>query len=356
MGPELATNSEWLDVSVNYTVQAFVAAQTLHDWPSLLRPLVHFFLPECRELRRTMARARRILEPVVARKRACTEQQEANAGGGSTSRKVTDTIGWMDEVAKGKPYDVVVAQIGLAFASIHSTSELLSGIISDLCSHPEWFHRLREEILAAIGTHGWSKKALNHMKTVDSMMKESQRHHTLDISKWLGGRGWNAYLSLVLNSEELGVADVFFCQPASMHRYATKAVTLSDGVQIPKGSHLMVGLDRMYDRNAFPDGDPTSFDPERFLRLRQQPGQENKWNFVTTSPDHLVFGHGKHSCPGRFFAANEVKIILAYLLVSFDWDASAEGFKKDVFNGVGNSSDRDAKAMIRLREDRGILS
>lgn len=354
VGPELATNKEWLDVSIDYMVQAFVAAQTLYDWPSLLRPLVHFFLPECRELRRTMARARRILEPVVARRRARTEQQEASAGCGSTSRKVTDTIGWMDEVAKGKPYDVVVAQIGLALAAIHSTSELLSGIISDLCSHPEWFTPLREDILAAISTHGWNKKALNDMKTVDSMMKESQRHHTLDISKWLGGRG-GLHIPLMLNSEELGMTNVFSSQPASMHRYATQAVTLSDGVRIPKGSHLMVGLDQMYDRNAFPDSDPTAFDPERFLRLRQEPGQENKWNFVTTSPDHLVFGHGKHSCPGRFFASNEVKIILAYLLISFDWDASAEGFREDVFNGVGNSSDRDAKAMIRLREDRGIL-
>lgn len=197
VGPELATSKEWLDVNINYTVQAFTAAQTLHDWPSFLRPLVHFFLPECRELRRTMAHARRILEPVVARRRACTEQQEAGGGGNGGSRKVTDTIGWMDEVAKGKPYDVIVAQIGLAFAAIHSTSELLKGIISDLCSHPEWFHPLRQEILTAIGTHGWNKRALNDMKTVDSMMKESQRHHPLDISKWLGVRGWTAHLSRV---------------------------------------------------------------------------------------------------------------------------------------------------------------
>jgi len=140
-----------------------------------------------------------------------------------------------------------------------------------------------------------------------------------------------------------------------MRRYATQAVTLSDGVRIPKGGHLMVGLDRMYDRNVFPDSDPTAFDPTRFLRLRQKPGQENRWNFVTTSPEHLAFGHGKHSCPGRFFASNEVKVILTYLLVSFDWDASAEGFREDIFTSVGNSSDPDAKAMIKLREDRGIL-
>lgn len=40
---------------------------------------------------------------------------------------------------------------------------------------------------------------------------------------------------------------------------------------------------------------------------------------------HLGFGYDKYSCPGCFFAANEVKMVLVYLLVSFDWEASAEG-------------------------------
>jgi cytochrome P450 len=198
VGPELCANRDWLDVSVNYTVQAFVAAQALHDWPFLLRPLVQLFLPECRDLRRTMARARKVLEPVVAQRRARKEQQKSGGGGGGgSSSKVADMIGWMDEIAKGKPYDVVVCQVGLTLAAIHTTSELLSGIISDLCSHPEWFAPLREEMVAAIGAHGWNKKALNEMKTVDSMMKESQRHHLGDIGKWAGGGGGLHILSRV---------------------------------------------------------------------------------------------------------------------------------------------------------------
>lgn len=61
------------------------------------------------------------------------------------------------------------------------------------------------------------------------------------------------------------------------------------------------------------------FDGHRFLGIRERPGQENKWQFVTTSPDMFAFGHGIHSCLGRFVALNEVKIEIARLLLTYDW-------------------------------------
>lgn len=43
---------------------------------------------------------------------------------------------------------------------------------------------------------------------------------------------------------------------------------------------------------------------------------------VTTSPDHLALGHGEHACPGRFFAAIEIKILLCHLLLKYEWELS----------------------------------
>ena len=58
-------------------------------------------------------------------------------------------------------------------------------------------------------------------------------------------------------------------------------------------------------------------------------GKENMHQFVTTSPDSLTFGHGNHACPGRFFASNEIKIVLIELLRSWDFrlkgDAEMDG-------------------------------
>ena len=63
-------------------------------------------------------------------------------------------------------------------------------------------------------------------------------------------------------------------------------------------------------------------------------GKENRHQFVTTSPDSLVFGHGNHACPGRFFASNEIKVVMIELLRS--WEFRLKG---DV-EGVGGEEKR----------------
>lgn len=56
---------------------------------------------------------------------------------------------------------------------------------------------------------------------------------------------------------------------------------------------------------------------------------DRQHQFVTTAPDSIHFGHGLHACPGRFFASNEIKVIMIELLQN--WDIRLKG---DV-NGVG---------------------
>jgi hypothetical protein len=56
-------------------------------------------------------------------------------------------------------------------------------------------------------------------------------------------------------------------------------------------------------------------------------GKENRHQFVTTSPESLIFGHGNYACPGRFFASNEIKVVLIELLISWisGWLDDVEG-------------------------------
>lgn len=180
VGPELCANENWLRISKEYAIYSFIAARTLRQWHFSLRPFVHWFLPECRKVRETLAEARKIITPVIEKRREANRQaREA----GKTTSKTSDTIGWMDEAAKGRPYDAAIAQLGLSFAAIHTTTEMVSGLISDLCANPEYFGPLRAEIVSVLGDKGWSKKALHDLKLLDSTMKESQRHHFGDIGE-----------------------------------------------------------------------------------------------------------------------------------------------------------------------------
>ena len=71
----------------------------------------------------------------------------------------------------------------LTLASIHTTSMAVTNIIFDLCSYPEWFPVLREEIdnitaeLGPIGStpESGSKQWLSRLEKLDSFFLESQR-------------------------------------------------------------------------------------------------------------------------------------------------------------------------------------
>lgn len=182
IGPELCTNEEWLSISKEYAVDSFTAVRALRLWHPSLRPIVHWFLPECRKVRVTLNQARRIINPVIEKRRETNRQAHET---GQRPSKMADTIGWMDEAAQGRPYDVATAQVGLSLAAIHTTTEMVSGLISDLCANPEYFEPLRSEVTTVLGDKGWSKKALHDLKLMDSAMKESQRHHFGDIGEFV---------------------------------------------------------------------------------------------------------------------------------------------------------------------------
>ena len=45
----------------------------------------------------------------------------------------------------------------------------------------------------------------------------------------------------------------------------------------------------------------------------------NKHAMAVPDKERLVFGHGKQACPGRFFAVNEMKMILARFLIGYEF-------------------------------------
>lgn len=73
---------------------------------------------------------------------------------------------------------------------------------------------------------------------------------------------------------------------------------------------------------------------------------------MSTSSKHLGFGHGNHACPGRFFAANEIKVILAHMLLKYDWEL-APGSKdpQPSFHGFLIIGDQSTKFLLKRRQE-----
>lgn len=105
---------------------------------------------------------------------------------------------------------------------------------------------------------------------------------------------------------------------ALFRRVALEQVELTDGTTIPQGTEVNIpNLHMQEDAKLYPN--PTKFDGYRYLNLREKDGSASRYQFVTTGYDSLGFGHGIHGCPGRFFASNEIKLMLAHLIMKFDW-------------------------------------
>ncbi|KAL1616422.1 hypothetical protein SLS56_011413 [Neofusicoccum ribis] len=230
IGPELPRNREWLNIVGSYSINVMIAVHKLRLCPAFLRRIANCRTSKRQACRKAIRDARRLIDPVVAKRR---EERRSQSKDGKLP-KSTDTIGWMDDVAKGKSYDFPLHQLFLSGAAIHTTSNFLGTAILDICSYPEYVEPLRAEIRVAIRENGWTKAALQKLKLMDSFLKESQR-----------------------------------LSPASIDA----KLELSDGTILPKGAPISVATDRMRDPTVY--ADPQKFDSNRFFKKRQIPSQEN---------------------------------------------------------------------------------
>ncbi|QDS69379.1 hypothetical protein FKW77_004479 [Venturia effusa] len=310
----LCRDPRWLSIAINYTVHVTQATEKMRSLPALLRPLLYWLLPETRTLRRTVQNARDLIEPEVEKRE---RKRMGAAERGELTPKGTDALEWFYEIAKarGRDYDIALGQLQLSFAAIHTTSITLGHVMFDLVSNPEYIPLLREEIISVFKETGWDKQLMTRLKLMDSCLKESQRITPI---------------ALVL-----------------LNRYTTESISLSDGTTLPKNAQFLVPTTHHLDPTLYPH--PTKFNGHRYLSLREAPGEESKHQFVTTNAKQIGFGHGAHACPGRFFASNELKILLVHLLMKYDWKFGDGERPANVTHGAMVVPDPEAVIMRRSR-------
>lgn len=97
----------------------------------------------------------------------------------------------------------------------------------------------------------------------------------------------------------------------TMLRKARAAYTFADGTHVPAGA--LVGT-------ACWAADGERFEAGRFGG-RAGPGEQ----LGATAPDFLAWGYGRAACPGRFFAAAQMKLMLAHVVLNYDVRTSDDG-------------------------------
>ncbi|KAL8897718.1 MAG: hypothetical protein Q9207_007070 [Kuettlingeria erythrocarpa] len=284
VGIPLCRDAEWLDTSIHYTENVFRTVTAMRLFPRPIQPFISLFTPHAWRVPRNLRLAQQLIVPLIV------ERKRLQAAGDPSYRKPNDLLQWMMDAAnedEGQPRKLAHRQLLLTLAAIHTSTMAATHVMFDLCAQPEYIEPLREEVEAAIREDGgWRKATLNKMQKLDSFLKESQR----------------------------------FTPPSllAFNRVALEPVTLSDGFHLPRGTRFSMSCaEILHDPNVTPN--PEKFDGFRYYKERQKPGENTRHQFATTDVNNLHFGHGKYSCPGRFFAANEIKMILAHMLLLYDF-------------------------------------
>jgi cytochrome P450 len=154
-------------------------------------------------------------------------------------------------------------------------------VLYRLLENPKCVEPLRQEIEAAVAEEGWTKAGIDRLHRLDSFLRETIRTDTANTGL-LDSLNTNLSLITVLQ--------------VVLYRLALRPFTFSNGVTIPAGTLITAPPSAIYmDENIYSNAD--KFDGFRFSNARNMDDDVTtaKYSTVSVSPEHLVFGLGRHA-------------------------------------------------------------
>lgn len=122
-----------------------------------------------------------------------------------------------------------------------------------------------------------------------------------------------------------------------------------DSLRLPAGTHICTAS---YAISKTPANisNAQDFNGFRYDEKRKQPNEEHRYQYAVADKDHGRFGYGKFACPGRFFAFSELKIIVAHLIMEFDFKYPEDKTRPEQLNVVEVlHPDPSARLLIKRR-------
>ncbi|KAK7058659.1 hypothetical protein VNI00_002295 [Paramarasmius palmivorus] len=318
VGLPLCRNEEWKELNINLTRLFFQMSETMNLFPKLLQPIVGWYISPRTAAFRIAAK---LIRPMIL------ERLERLKNNTDDRDEYDDLLAWLIKAAGGKkerldPNDLTSRMLNINVAAIHTTA--FTHALFHLASRPDLIEPLREEAERMIQEEGWTRNGMRKMSMMDSFLKESQRVSSSD--------------------------------PINVVRMAVTDFTFSNGTTVPAGTFLTtcqraihfdeVGVSKLT-RKFYPNAN--EFDPLRSYRRRGDENESLKHQMITPDLDYLSFGIGKHACPGRFFAVNELKLLFAHTLLHYDIKYD-DGDAKHKPNMFGGRTILDGKTQIMFRK------
>ncbi|KDR75911.1 hypothetical protein GALMADRAFT_68551 [Galerina marginata CBS 339.88] len=277
-GKELCRNEKFVHAIVRFAETTPLMAPFIQWSPLVFRPLVYFVLSSI------LGGKKVALKFIIPYLKQYMKDRESMAEKPGLVSEYLIQGAPPDETVEG----LAVRLLNVNFGSIHTSSIFITQALFEIALlSSKDIESMRTEVREALESEGgWTKGALDKLHKIDSALKEVGRYYGL----------------------------MNFALP----RVAVVGYDLEDGQNIPPGHRVAVDMRAIhFDARIYPE--PNRCDLFRFANLRAQDGSDTaKYNFATLDSSYLPFGAGRHACAGRFFAAMELKLMLAHILLEYD--------------------------------------
>ena len=239
VGLPLSRDEDWVNASVQTTVDTFVAAFKLWTYRWALRPVAAILMPEVWNIHKQNQKAANLLKPTLER-----HVQEMARDDSKTPVNMLHFF--LKNLPNKDPVYQAKLQSAINVAAIHTTSMNVTHVLYDLATYPEYIEPLREEFRQVMAESNGvvDKNSLSKLHKMDSFLRESQRLSPPGV--------------------------------VSMSRKVESDTVLPDGTLLPKG--CLVAFDSWSaTRDPSLWEEPEKFDGFRFSSLRSIPGNEAKY-------------------------------------------------------------------------------
>ncbi|TCD68247.1 hypothetical protein EIP91_011316 [Steccherinum ochraceum] len=210
--------------------------------------------------------------------------------------------------------DFIVHMIMISnVAAIHTSAITLTQALLHLATSQEYQRELRLEASPILESLGWTPEAFSQMPKLDSFLKESSRMNGIGL--------------------------------ASPFRMVLRDYTLSDGTRVSPETIVCSNI-RAIHRDERVYAHAEEFDGFRFADQLNVSSS----SFDRPTRHYYAFGYGRHTCPGRFLASAELKMMMTYLVLNFDMvveDPVASLAPSDFVFSI--SASRSARILLKRR-------
>ncbi|RMY86474.1 hypothetical protein D0862_10917 [Hortaea werneckii] len=265
--------------------------------------------------------------PLIRRRMVDFDHRLRGQGTEKDSHVPNDMLQWLIESNANKPpterltaWDIGGRLCLFELFAVHTTSTTLGMALLDILLNPSStaiLAELQQETEGILPQLPTDPTKAREMLKMDSLFRETLRIHSMFA---------HGMTRRVMPAEGLRIPD-------------------SD-LWLPQGSHVAAlvippqatPLTRLEGRGEGGEDDGWEWKPFRYYDQTAEkesgssPGDEiqerpKRKQIPTTqiSSSFLSFGLGKHSCPGRFFAVQTLKLMLGYLVTGYDFELPQEG-------------------------------